>query len=780
MEWDSKDSRPLTRLQAKTGILPGMSSPVPVIRTEAVTTVSTIFTEGQRPISSTVSPSVCPPPRYSTPPVNRFPPPEFVRPSPRPSMPPRDFYFDMRDEERQRERYRRDEERRREERLEKETKEKQEREEKETKEKREREERELRFRMEMEEKRLDREAQMKFELEKLKLEKEREEKEKDQDFEARIQIEKEKMRKEFLSQLDNDTGTDMEVNSSGRPAISIAEPVLAPPPLKMPTYHASDNIDTFLEHFEAVAGAYGLSDQVKSLYLTSSLTGKAKEAFVDIPSDASYSELKTALRRRLHLSPETYRKRFRSSRKQSDETFHQFGERLKKSLDYWVETSELDLRSCVLMEQLVNSVSPDLQFELGKTRPKSFAEAIDTAEAFADARRHFKSSSDSKAWKDKNQANPTDQSAEGNSELQRQEESWKSGPPVCFHCRKPGHMLKDCPKKTKVAEVKVPFAGTVPGTFCPTFLSLVEGRQVDTIRDTGATSIFVDSRLVPENAPVGQSCRVSGVEEEFRAERPTVLIHLSTPYFCGKVWAVALEKPAYSLLIGNSVIFDDGSRKVISFELPPEAFVAVTTRAQAERKKVLRPLLRPVAPSKILSMEQKDMSTSRNNANNRKDGRHTHHRELDRSLNDSEDRINGSNSGVSGRGLNFSRYKTELCRPFEESGHCKYGDKCQFAHGAHELRNRTRHPKYKTEFCRTYHSVGFCPYGPRCHFIHNEDEHKINKIANAPIPTTKKALRSFLGLVGYYRRFAPHFADIAKPLTDKTGGRLPQQRSLNA
>lgn len=67
-------------------------------------------------------------------------------------------------------------------------------------------------------------------------------------------------------------------------------------------------------------------------------------------------------------------------------------------------------------------------------------------------------------------------------------------------------------------------------------------------------------------------------------------------------------------------------------------------------------------------------------------------------------------------------YKTELCRPFEEAGECKYGEKCQFAHGMHELRNLQRHPKYKTELCRTFHSVGFCPYGPRCHFVHNAEE----------------------------------------------------------
>ena len=69
-----------------------------------------------------------------------------------------------------------------------------------------------------------------------------------------------------------------------------------------------------------------------------------------------------------------------------------------------------------------------------------------------------------------------------------------------------------------------------------------------------------------------------------------------------------------------------------------------------------------------------------------------------------------------------TRYKTELCRSFVESGVCKYGEKCQFAHGNDELRSITRHPKFKTENCRRFHTVGFCPYGSRCHFIHNGEE----------------------------------------------------------
>lgn len=75
-----------------------------------------------------------------------------------------------------------------------------------------------------------------------------------------------------------------------------------------------------------------------------------------------------------------------------------------------------------------------------------------------------------------------------------------------------------------------------------------------------------------------------------------------------------------------------------------------------------------------------------------------------------------------GLAMKGDRYKTELCRTFSENGSCRYGDKCQFAHGEAELRTVSRHPKYKTEMCRTFHTTGFCPYGTRCHFIHGKQE----------------------------------------------------------
>ena len=45
---------------------------------------------------------------------------------------------------------------------------------------------------------------------------------------------------------------------------------------------------------------------------------------------------------------------------------------------------------------------------------------------------------------------------------------------------------------------------------------------------------------------------------------------------------------------------------------------------------------------------------------------------------------------------------------------------------------------------------------------------KLKAIEQAERPTTKTQVKSFLGLLGYYRKFVPHFATTAAPLTDCT------------
>ena len=52
-------------------------------------------------------------------------------------------------------------------------------------------------------------------------------------------------------------------------------------------------------------------------------------------------------------------------------------------------------------------------------------------------------------------------------------------------------------------------------------------------------------------------------------------------------------------------------------------------------------------------------------------------------------------------------------------------------------------------------------------------EDKIQAIRDAPRPSTKRQIKSFLGLAGFYRRFIPNFSSIASPLTDLTKKNRP-------
>ena len=72
------------------------------------------------------------------------------------------------------------------------------------------------------------------------------------------------------------------------------------------------------------------------------------------------------------------------------------------------------------------------------------------------------------------------------------------------------------------------------------------------------------------------------------------------------------------------------------------------------------------------------------------------------------------------------KYKREMCKNWTEVGFCRYGLKCQYAHGAEELAEIDRiteaqarlNEKYKSQNCRQFYREKLCPYGKRCHFRH--------------------------------------------------------------
>ena len=87
-----------------------------------------------------------------------------------------------------------------------------------------------------------------------------------------------------------------------------------------------------------------------------------------------------------------------------------------------------------------------------------------------------------------------------------------------------------------------------------------------------------------------------------------------------------------------------------------------------------------------------------------------------------------------------------LCKKFSTNQGCPYGDKCQFAHGAQELRlyngqgaqpnmnnlNKSQNSllNYKIVKCKNWEKDKTCKYGIHCTFAHGDEEirHKTDNL----------------------------------------------------
>ena len=96
-------------------------------------------------------------------------------------------------------------------------------------------------------------------------------------------------------------------------------------------------------------------------------------------------------------------------------------------------------------------------------------------------------------------------------------------------------------------------------------------------------------------------------------------------------------------------------------------------------------------------------------------------------------------------------------------------------------RNREEHIKALRELFRQLLAAGMTIRATKCLFgvntvdflghrlgegIISLHEDNVTKIRDAPRPTTKKQIRSFMGLAGYYKDFIPNFAALVALLSD--------------
>ncbi|XP_053318231.1 uncharacterized protein LOC128490400 [Spea bombifrons] len=330
---------------------------------------------------------------------------------------------------------------------------------------------------------------------------------------------------------------------SASPISVVSRDYYAPKPRaeNFPTLDKDGDLDVFLRSFEKVCRQYQLPKDQWAKYLTPGLRGPALEAFAELPaeSDQDYEAIKAALQRRYNLTPEVYRKKFRTLQKRSTESYTAVVGHLTTAFRQWIRGLEIktleSLEDLIIKEQFLQLCPANVQEWLLDREPKTALEAGELADfhtanrAQSDRSRGF--STGASSWKTTTPRLPTTQSTVpssvsistsgrgGASAISTYGDSRR-----CFICNKVGHISATCPEKRNPtpstgvghpseSPSSVLFVSSAENTPNVNMQPVTVGNKVTVgLRDTGAEVTLVRPELVSsEDFILGKNLTVRGI-----------------------------------------------------------------------------------------------------------------------------------------------------------------------------------------------------------------------------------------------------------------------------
>eukprot|EP00795_Rhopilema_esculentum_P005569 gene5569-9573_t len=248
-----------------------------------------------------------------------------------------------------------------------------------------------------------------IELEKVNREREKEERlAREEERRLAWEAQADNERRQFLEKF-----AELSLSSQGQePMINLGKPALK-------KLCEDDDIEHFLTTFERVAETYGWKAEVWSVKLAPLLSGKAQAAYANMDPEKSriYEEVKKAILRRYDINEETYRQRFRATRKRNEESCTELEVKLRDLYCKWVHPStstKEQISNAIIMEQLLSSLPLELQIWIRERKPTTSEEAAILADDYLLARK-------------------ATIRGQGTQEIR------------CHGCKKTGHILKNCP-----------------------------------------------------------------------------------------------------------------------------------------------------------------------------------------------------------------------------------------------------------------------------------------------------------------------------------------------
>ena len=382
--------------------------------------------------------------------------------------------------------------------------------------------------------------------------------------------------------------------------------------IRLPFLDDKDDLEAYLCTFERTAKLQEWPKEEWGPRLGALLKGKARDAYCKLPDEEAndYELLKAALYSRFCLTHVEYRKRFLQARRLPQESIMEYANRIELMFDRWYELTgknkEFDeLRDLLLQERFVNGILPDQARFVKEHEPDTLAEAVKQAKLYETARTDVIKSYGSKNMYpksgDKKEGQKPDEKRDRDEHSGKATQSQTSrGRPKggCFLCGG-SHYARECSKGKLQSNAVITEGQGGPSVrpqqalcasceakpYSPHCRVTVEGREVDAMRDTGATMTVVDTSLVPAHCILDKTRRVKLASGQ-KMRLPIAKVALVTPYFVGETEVIIMKNPATQVLIGNSRKTESGH--IVGVPVYPLAVTCaeVQTRATKQKREV--------------------------------------------------------------------------------------------------------------------------------------------------------------------------------------------------
>ncbi|XP_073498445.1 uncharacterized protein [Phyllobates terribilis] len=301
-----------------------------------------------------------------------------------------------------------------------------------------------------------------------------------------------------------------------------------PRPEHFPVMEKDGDLDTFLRGFETACRQYQLPTEQWARYLTPGLRGKALEVFASLPreQDGDYEAVKQALIKKLQLTPEVYRKKFRAFQRGPHDTYSDVVDGLRTNFEQWIRglsvTTFEDLKDLMVKDQFFHLCPVEVrQFVLDR-EPKEAAKAAQIADTYEANRTPEVRKSATASWK---RSKPTTTPSIPASRPSVGSAPSSSTQPVfdsrkCYTCDQTGHISLVCPERQKMKPTPeapgptaaILFVGGVVGRARENLQPVTVGNTVTVgLKDTGAERTLIHPEFVlPEELIPGKTLTVTG------------------------------------------------------------------------------------------------------------------------------------------------------------------------------------------------------------------------------------------------------------------------------